>query len=61
MSGRKITYDEIVLEVMARSDLTDEQRREVLLFLRDFRANVSSQLMASFPEEIRDMVTIHVS
>jgi len=62
MSGRTITYDEIHMEILARHDLTAEQRHELLCFIRDFRDTVAPQLLAkAMPEHMRAWATVRVS
>ena len=62
MSGRKITYDEIQIEILARHDLTAEQRHEMLAFIRDFKQTVIPELLEkSIPDHIKPMMTVKVS
>ncbi len=62
MSGRTITYEEIQIEIMARHDLTSEQRHELLVFIRDFRDRVAPQLLAkAMPDHMRSWATIRVA
>lgn len=62
MSGRAITYDEIQLEVLARHDLSEEDRVEVLKFIRDFKQQVRSDLLTKYiPERLRDKMEVKVS
>jgi len=61
MSGRKITYDEIQIEILARQDLNAEERHELLAFIRDFKQTVIPELLEkSIPEKIKPMMTIKV-
>jgi len=61
MSGRKITYDEIQIEILARQDLNAEQRHELLVFIRDFKQTVIPELLEkSISDRIRPLMTIKV-
>lgn len=61
MSGRKITYDEIQLEIEARHDLSPEDRKEVLLFIRSFRQELSDRVVEEFiPKHLHAKLNVRV-
>lgn len=61
MSGRKITYDEIQLEILARQDLSPEDRTEVLLFIRSFKQELSDRVVQEFiPKHLHSKLNVRV-
>jgi len=56
-----VTYDQIVLDVMARQDLSPADRREVLEFIRDFKVEISSEIIDKIPEPMRSKLVINLT
>lgn len=62
MSARMITYDEIELEILCRHDLSMEDRKEALLFIRDFRLEVAKRIGEEMiPEHLKDKLSIKLT
>ena len=62
MSGRMITYDEIQLEVLACHDLTTEERKEVLEFIKDFKQSMRLNMEDTYiPPRLRKKISMKVS
>lgn len=59
--ARMITYDEIVLEVLGRDDMTDKEREEALMFIRDYRLKISAHIVDSLPEHLKGKLKIVVT
>ena len=59
--ARMITYDQLHIDVLVRHDLSEEQRRDVLLFLREFEQKVSTVIRDEIPEELSKQMSVKVS
>lgn len=58
--ARKVTYDQIHFDVMVCHDISEEQRIEILLFIREFKQKVSAIIKEEIPHELTETVTINV-
>lgn len=61
MSGRMITYDEIVLEIVAQQNLSPSERVEVLEFIHDFKQEIAAEVLAKMPAHIRSKVDVRLT
>lgn len=60
--ARMITYDQIVLDAEVRPDLTEAERREVLIFLREFKQDVVTIIEdGMIPKALRDKIKFRIS
>lgn len=60
MGAKKITYDEITVEIAALNNVTPEERTELLIFIRDFKQELSQSVIQSCPVHLRHLITASV-
>lgn len=60
--ARMISYDQLVLDAEVRPDLTEPERREILIFLRQFKQDVVTVIEdGMIPERLKGKVKFRIS
>ncbi len=60
--ARMISYDQLILDAEVRSDLNEAERREVLIFLREFKQEVVTVIEDGMvPPQLKGKIKFRIS